>query len=61
MRTFVASLANTSDRVVGLEAAGIPRRVREGDVGIVVHASLNLLRFAAPGVSHRISGNPFAV
>ena len=53
-------MANMSDRVVGSEAAGIPRRVCEGDVGIVVRASLDLLRFAAPGVSHRISGNPFA-
>ena len=60
MRTFVVSLPNTSDRVVGSEAAGIPRRLCEGGVGIVVRASLDLLRFAAPGVSHRISGNLFA-
>ena len=35
MRTFVVSLSNTSDRVVGPEAAGIPRRLCERDVGLL--------------------------
>ena len=37
MRTLVASFPNTSDRVVGSEAAGIPRRGKETLVLLSVH------------------------
>ena len=61
MRTVVASLPNTSDRVVGSEAAGIPRRVKETSLLLSAHPWIYSVsqRLESPAVSATWYGHDY--